>query len=83
MSGASSRSQMSSGDAREVSIHRRQRPSSVVSGTSKAKRLPVSVDHDVKHSARRVARREGESVRVVTPIRLVELDTMDLNVCLT
>ena len=36
MSGASSPSQMSSGDAREVSIHRRQRPSSVVSGTSKA-----------------------------------------------
>ena len=43
-------------------------------------RFPVSVDHDVNHSACRVARRESETVGVVTPIGLVEFDPMHLNV---
>src|SRR4030095_8637132 len=46
-------------------------------------RLPISVDHDVKHSARRVACRQGETVGIVTPIRLIEFDAMNLNVSLT
>ena len=46
-------------------------------------RFPISVDHDVKHPTRRVAGRQGETVGVVTPIRLIEFDAMTVNVSLT
>ena len=46
-------------------------------------RLPISVDHDLKHSARRVARGQGETVGVVTPVRLIKFNAMNLNVRFT
>ena len=83
MSGASVRSQISSGDAREVSIHRRQPAPSAARRKLERERLPIGIDHEVKHPARRPPRREGEAMRFVAPIRLIKFDAVNLNVSLT